>query len=102
MPSFADSAWQSLIAINGSDTYVQVDTNQDMIQLLAIIQGYCCQFNDNQQNTHVLEGAKHQVSTFYHAYDATTIEYVEHFKALVGVVEMYRGTYRNKLELIMV
>jgi hypothetical protein len=67
------------------DAYVQADADQDVVQLLAIIQGYCCQFDDNQQNTQLLEGLTHRVSTFYQSYDATTMEYVEHFKALVGV-----------------
>ena len=73
--------------IKGSDGYVQADADQDMVQLLSIIRGYCCQFDDHQQSTYALESAKHRVSAFYHSYDAMTTEYVEHFKALVGVVE---------------
>jgi hypothetical protein len=33
------------------------------------------------------------VSTYYQAHDVTNTEYVEHFKALVGVVKMYGGAY---------
>jgi hypothetical protein len=54
---------QCLLELNNKikrlDAYIQADINQDVVQLLAIIQGYCCQFNDNQQSTHALEGAKH-------------------------------------------
>ncbi len=86
--------------IKGSDGYVQADANQDMVQLLAIIRGYCCRFNNHQQSTYVLKGTKHRVSTFYQSYNAIATEYVEHFKALVGVVEMYGGVYGNEPGLI--
>ncbi len=51
--------------IKGSDAYVKADTNQDVVQLLAIIRGYCCRFNNHQQSTYALKSAKHRVSTFY-------------------------------------
>ncbi len=63
-----------------------------MVQLLAIILGYHCQFDDNQQSTHALEGTKHQLSTFYQSYNATTMEYMVLFKALVGIVETYKAS----------
>ncbi len=86
--------------IKESNAYFQANTNQDMVQLLSIIQGYCCQFDNNQQSTHALKGAKHQVSTFYQSYNAMTMEYVEHFEALVGVMETYSRSYRNEAGLI--
>jgi hypothetical protein len=86
--------------IRGSGGYVHADVNQDMVQLLAIIRGYCCQFDNHQQSTYALEGTKHRVLTFYQSYDETTTEYVEHFKMLVGVVETYGSTYGNELGLI--
>ena len=82
------------------DTYIQAEANQDMVQLLAIIRGHCCQFDDYQQSTYGLKHAKHRVSTFYQSYKATTMEYVEHFKALVGIVEAYGGAYGNEPGLI--
>jgi hypothetical protein len=33
------------------------------------------------------------VSTYYQAHDVTNTEYVEHFKALIGVVKANRGAY---------
>jgi hypothetical protein len=33
--------------IKGMDSYVQADCNQDVVQLLLIIRGYCCRFNNN-------------------------------------------------------
>jgi hypothetical protein len=62
-------------------------TDQDVVQLFLVIRGYCCRFDDHQQSTYALEQAKHRVSTYYQAQNVTNTEYVEHFKALVGVVE---------------
>jgi hypothetical protein len=42
---------------------------------------------------------KHRVLT-YQSYDATTTEYVEHFKVQVGIVETYGGVYGNEPGLI--
>ncbi len=71
-----------------------------MIQLLLIIRGYCCSFNDNQQSIYALESAKHHISTYYQGYKVTIMEHVEHFKALVGVEETYGGAYGNEPGLI--
>ncbi len=71
-----------------------------MVQLLLIIRGYCCRFNDNQQSIYVLESANHCISTYCQGYEVTITEYVEHFKALVGVVETYGGAYGNEPGLI--
>ncbi len=35
--------------VKTSDKYGPADANQDIIQLLLIIRGYCCRFNDHQQ-----------------------------------------------------
>jgi len=75
--------------LQGSTVFVQAKADQDVVQLLLVIRGYCCHFVDHQQSTCALEQAKHQVSTYYQAHNVTNTEYVEHFKALVGAVEMY-------------
>jgi len=72
---------------------VQAKADQDVVQLLLVTQGYCCRFDDHQQSTCALEQAKHQVSTYYLAHNVTNTEYVEHVKALVGVVETHGGAY---------
>ncbi len=82
--------------IRGSDLYTQANTDQDVVQLLLIIWGYCCSFNANQQSTFALEGARHQLQVFIQGYDVTVTDYMEYFMALVGVVETYRGAYGNK------
>jgi hypothetical protein len=43
---------------------------------------------------------KHRVSTYYQGLGTTNTEYVEHFKALVGVVETYRGAYGREPGLV--
>ena len=45
---------------------MSVDVDQDVVQLLLIVRGYCWQFDDHQQGTGALENAKHHVSIFYH------------------------------------
>jgi hypothetical protein len=86
--------------IKGADLYFQANCNQDVVQILLIIRGYCCRFNNNQQSIYTLESAKHHVSIYYQGYEVTIMEYVEHFKVLVGVVQTYGGTYGNELGLI--
>jgi hypothetical protein len=41
--------------IQGSAGYKAVDKDQDVVALLLIIRGHCCQFNDHQQGTWALE-----------------------------------------------
>jgi hypothetical protein len=38
---------------------------QQAPQLLLVIRGYCCRFDDHQQSTYALEQAKHRESTYY-------------------------------------
>ncbi len=42
-----------------SAAFVQAKDDQDVVQLLLVIQGYCCHFDDHQQSTWALEQAKH-------------------------------------------
>jgi hypothetical protein len=69
--------------IQGSTVYKAADKDQDVVALLLIICGHCCQFNDYQQGTWAFKQAKHCVSTFYQKYDMTNTDYVEYFKVLV-------------------
>ena len=80
--------------------FVSAEANQDVVQLLLVIRGYCCRFDNHQQSTWALEQAKQQVSMYYQAHDVTNTECVEHFKELVGVVETYRGAYGRKPGLV--
>ncbi len=60
--------------LQGSAAFAQAKADQDVVQLLLFIQGYCCRFDDHQQSTWALEQAKHQVSTYYQAHDVTNTE----------------------------
>ncbi len=40
------------------------------------------------------------MSRYYQGHSVTNTEYVEHFKALVGVVEMYGGAYGRESGLV--
>ena len=86
--------------IKGANAYTQANADQNVVQLLLIIRGYCCRFEESQQSTYALESAKHRVSTYYQGYDVSTTEYVEHFKALIGIVETYDGAYGNEPGLV--
>ena len=77
--------------LHGFTMYAQVNAVQDVVQPLLLIQGYCCHFYNHQQSTWALENAKHWVYAYYQAHGVTNTEYVECFKALVGIVETYKG-----------
>ncbi len=86
--------------IKGVDLYVQADCDQDMVQLLLIIRGYCCRFDNNQLSIYVLESVKRRILTYYQGYGITITEYVVNFKVLMGIVKTYGGAYGNKPRLI--
>ena len=86
--------------IKGLSDYPTADTDQDAVKLLLIIHGYCCRFDDHQQSVVALESMKHRVSTFYQTSEMTASNYLEFFKALVGVLETYGGAFGNKPGLI--
>jgi hypothetical protein len=79
--------------LQGSAAFMQANANQDVVQLLLVLQGYCCRFDDHQQSKWALKQVKHQVSTYYQAHNMTNKEYVEHFKVLIGIIKTYRGAY---------
>ncbi len=45
--------------LQGSAVFVQAEADQDIVQLLLVIRGYCCRFDDHQQSTWALEQAQH-------------------------------------------
>jgi hypothetical protein len=62
--------------LKGSTAFVQAEADQDIVQLLLVIQGYCYRFDDHQQSTWALKQAKHQVSMYCQAHDVTNTKYV--------------------------
>jgi hypothetical protein len=49
--------------LQGSTAFAQAKADQDVVQLLLVIRGYCCHFDDHQQSMWAFEQANHQVST---------------------------------------
>ncbi len=86
--------------IKGPDKYTDASKDSDVVKLLKIIRGYCCNVTDHQQTTVALENAKHIVLTFYQHAEMTTTEYVEFFTALVGIVETFGGSYGREPGLV--
>jgi hypothetical protein len=86
--------------IRGSSTYSAVNGSQDVVELLRLIRGFCCDFGAGQQSTWALEQAKRKVSVYYQRHDVSNTDYVQFFQALVGVVKTYGGAYRNEPGLI--
>ncbi len=74
--------------------------DQDVVELLKIIRGLCCDFDKKQQVSWGLEQAKHRVATFYQTYAMSNMEYIQFFTALVGVVETYGGAYGREPGLV--
>ena len=102
--AFALVYWQcslKLISkIKGSNLWEKVDKDQDIVQLLIIIQGYCCKFKEHQQSTWGLVSTKLRVATFYQKSGQSVTDYVKEFIVLVKVVKTYSGAYGNKPGLI--
>ena len=86
--------------IKGSDKYTDASKDSDVVKLLKIIRGYCCNVTDHQQTMVALKNTKHHVLTFYQHAEMTTTEYVEFFTALVGVVETFGGSYGCEPSLV--
>ncbi len=60
--------------IKGFDLYESTDQDQDIVQLIPIVRGYCCRFNDHQQGTWALMSTKHCASIFYQTYGMLTAD----------------------------
>ena len=81
--------------IKASSLWEQANKDQDVVQLLKIIRGYCCEFDKHQQSTWGLIAAKLRVSTFYQKSGQSVTDYIEELEALVKVVKTYGGAYGN-------
>jgi hypothetical protein len=86
--------------IKGLDLYKSTNQDQDIVQLILIVRGYCCRFDDHQQGTWALMSVKHCASIFYQTYEMSTTVYIKNFKALISVVELYGGEYGHEPGLV--
>jgi hypothetical protein len=97
---FGQCLLELISEIKSSNSFASADVDQDIVQLLLIMRGYCCQFDDHQQGTWALDNVKHCMPVFCQGYDMPMTEYVENLKAPVGVVETYGGAYGCKHGLL--
>ncbi len=74
--------------IKGSDLYESADQDQDVVQLILIVHGYCCRFDDHQQGTWALMSRMHHTLIFYQNYEISMTDHFKNFKALIGVVAL--------------
>ncbi len=79
---FGQCLLELMSKIKASTPYEQANINQDVIQLLKIVQGFCCLFDDHQQSMWALENVTYHVSMYYQTHNMNTMEYVKNFKAL--------------------
>jgi hypothetical protein len=86
--------------IRGATSYVTVNGTQNVVELLRLVRGFCCDFGAGQQSMWAIEQAKHKVSVYYQRHDVSNTDYIQFFQALVGMVETYGGAYGNKPGLI--
>jgi hypothetical protein len=86
--------------IRGATSYATVNGAQDVVELLRLIHGICCDFGAGQQSTWALEQAKHRVSVYYQRHDVSNTDYIQFFQALASVVETYGGACGNEPGLI--
>ncbi len=86
--------------VKASNKFPSAVTDQDVVELLKIIRGLCCDFDEKQQITWGLKQAKHRVATFYQTFGMSNTEYIQFFTAVVGVVETYGGAYGREPGLV--
>jgi hypothetical protein len=70
--------------IRGANSYTTVNGTQDVVELLRLIRGFCCDFGAGQQSTWALEQAKHKVSVHYQRHNMSNTDNIQFFQALVG------------------
>ena len=86
--------------IQGSSMWEEADKEQDVVKLMVIIQGFCCEFDEHQQSVWGLVAAKLRVSTYYQTNGQSNDEYCKNLMAMVKTVETFGGAYGNEPGLI--
>jgi len=72
--------------------YDSAKSSNDIIKLLTIIRGYCCQFDTlNDEYMSIVKSLKN-LFYFFQKPDQKNSEFHEDFMALVEVIEEYGGT----------
>ncbi len=79
------------VKLNGTSGYKQSNKDDDVITLLAMIQGYCCQFNALNDEYVGLVGAIKNLLYFFQKPTQSHLDNLEEFLVLIEVIEEYRG-----------
>ena len=78
--------------LEGTNGYDNVKSSNDIIKLLTMIRGYCCQFDTlNDEYMSIVKSLKN-LFYFFQKPDQTNSEFHEDFMVLVEVIEEYGGT----------
>ena len=86
--------------LEGTSGYDEAKSGNDMIKLLTIIRGYCCQFDTlNDENMSIVKSLK-KLFYFFQKAEQTNCEFHEDFMALVEVIKEYGGTGSSPISLI--
>jgi hypothetical protein len=77
-----------------------VSGTQDVVQLLILIRGFCCTFDDQRQGTWSLQQAKKKAFLYVQKPGMVNADYMEEFMVIIGVVETYGGEWGQEPGLI--
>jgi hypothetical protein len=86
--------------VKAAATYAAVSAAQDVVQLLLLIRGFCCSFDDQRQGTWSLQQAKKKAYLYIQREGISNTAYMEEFIALIKVVETYGGEWGQEPGLI--
>jgi hypothetical protein len=78
--------------LEGTVNYIACKNKNDVVLLLSMIRGYCCQFDTlNNEYMSIVVGAIKYVLYLFQKPTQTNSDHHEDFMAMVKVIEEYRG-----------
>ena len=86
--------------LEGASGYAQVRSDQDVVGLILLICGICCEYNNKRQDTCAIMKARKIVKLLWQSKDQSNNDYKRVFEALIDMVETYGGTF-DKLVLVL-
>ena len=87
-----------VIKLEGINRYSQVRANQDLVGLLLLICGICCEYNIEHQYTYETMQAIRYVMLIWKPKYQNNNNYKKVFGDLIGIVEMYGRTFVEPVE----
>ncbi len=83
--------------LKGQNDYNNVEANQDVVRLVELIRGICCNYDASSEPVMSLVQAKRQVYTCYQGQKQTNDKYAKELEAYADVVEAYGGQFGNEI-----